>query len=134
MKGNIYKITYNDIIYVGSTMKCIHERFNGHIIGFSCYKDNYTTTLKPYFEKYGVNKFKVSLIKQYEVVDRKQLLAWEQLWINKLKCINKASPIPFLLKRHRRKIYNRKYRKRHLERIREDDRQRKRKMRKIIIN
>lgn len=118
MKGNIYKISYKNIIYVGSTIKCIHERFNEHLIGYLCYKDNYQISLKPYFKKHGIKKFKIKLIKQYEVTDRKHLFSKEQLWINKYRqnskyeCVNIANPIRFLLSKHMRAVYYRRNKRR----------------------
>lgn len=48
------------------------------------------------------------LIKEYQVVDRKSLLAFEQLWINKLKSINKNNS--FRIKWLYHKEYDKQYR------------------------
>ncbi|GMF34443.1 unnamed protein product [Phytophthora lilii] len=62
------------------------------------------------FWMYGPYEFKIILIKQYEVADRSQLLAYETLWINKYKktCVNKVLPFG-LLKRQRQQEDTRKY-------------------------
>jgi len=82
--GNIYKIihTQSNIIYVGSTFDSLRNRFHNH-------KHDNRTTIGKYMEQYGSDQFKIILIKQYQVVDRKHLQAFEQLWINRLKSINK---------------------------------------------
>ncbi|DAZ99845.1 TPA: hypothetical protein N0F65_008588 [Lagenidium giganteum] len=56
-------------------------------------KTNLEVSIYPYFEKYGVYEFKMVKIKQYEVADRSQLLAYETLWMNKFKktCVTKIS-------------------------------------------
>jgi hypothetical protein len=58
------------------------------------------------FEKYGSGDCRIILIKEYMVCDKLHLRALEQLWINKLKPINKncAFQIP--------KLYVRQYTKR----------------------
>jgi len=67
----------------------------------------------PYFEKYGVENFKIVLIKSYEVCrahvkDRRHLEAYETLWICKTKCVNENMPIHYLKReqgREKRKKY-----------------------------
>ena len=83
MIGKIYKIIHNqsNINYVGSTFDILRNRFRKH-------KINLNTSISSYFEEFGAENFKIILIKEYEVFDKKHLLAYEQLWINKLKSIN----------------------------------------------
>lgn len=82
--GRIYKIihTRSDICYVGSTFDAIRNRFRRHKG-----KDS-GCSIGKYMLEYGSDQFKMVLIKEYQVVDRKHLEAYEQLWINKLNCIN----------------------------------------------
>ena len=93
--GYIYKIEYNkdkEIRYIGSTIRSLKYRFDIH-------KRHYTEWLNNRmkgkcmiylnFKKYNIKNFTISLIKSYEVVDQKHLLAYEQLWMNKLSNINK---------------------------------------------
>ena len=84
MIGKIYKIIHNqsNINYVGSTFDILRNRFRKH-------KNDLNTSISSYFEEFGAENFKIILIKEYEVFDKKHLLAYEQLWINKLKSINK---------------------------------------------
>jgi len=84
MIGKIYKIVHNqsNINYVGSTFDILRNRFRKH-------KNDLNTSISSYFEEFGAENFKIILIKEYEVFDKKHLLAYEQLWINKLKSINK---------------------------------------------
>ena len=100
--GKVYRITKNDdpnINYVGSTFTTLRQRWNIH-------KKN-DCSIKKYFDEYGIDKFKIILIKEYEVFaenqkDTKQLRAYEQLWINKFRlkdcCINKYDAIGLLSK------------------------------------
>lgn len=48
-------------------------------------------SIHEYFDRYGIKHFKIILIKEYIVVDRGHLEAFEQLWINKLNSINVQS-------------------------------------------
>lgn len=83
--GSIYKIAHNqlDIVYVGSTFKTLKDRWSAHKA-----PKNTKCIIYPYIKKYGAENFKIILIKEYEVIDRNHLESKEQLWINKLKCIN----------------------------------------------
>jgi len=98
-KGHIYMIWTpldNSFCYIGSTFNRLAKRWQGH-------KDNYKSkydkiSIHKYFDKYGVDNFKLDLIKSYDCVrehqkDFKHLHAYETLWINKTKnCINKFLP------------------------------------------
>jgi hypothetical protein len=62
-------------------------------------------TLFKYFSQYGIEDFKMILIKSYTVCaenkrDHKHLSVYEQLWINKIRCVNKQNcfTIPWLQK------------------------------------
>ena len=105
--GTIYKIYYKldpTIQYVGSTYSSLIDRWKNHK---DCYKrylrgDHSEVTIYPYFTELGgtlqgiSDNFEIEKIKDYIVYrddederDRKHLNAYEQLWINKLKCVNK---------------------------------------------
>jgi hypothetical protein len=117
--GRVYKIISNtgDEVYVGSTFqKRLWDRFRSHKQAFGYYKEGkkskggFTTSFE-LFEKYGVDGCKIVLVKEYEVVDRKHLLACELLWINKLKCVNRRVPFnPALYCIHFKKNGRRKWR------------------------
>ena len=96
MIGSVYRIihTQSEICYVGSTFNMLKHRWNGHKNNFKHWNEGKTTnscSIYPYFKKHGIEKFKIILIKEYEVADRSQLNAYETLWINKFKksCVNK---------------------------------------------
>jgi len=90
--GKVYKIIHNqsNITYIGSTFNSLRDRWRIHKDRFTQYKKNSSRNLSihTYFEKYGIENFKIILIKEYEVEDRNHLESKEQLWINKIKCIN----------------------------------------------
>lgn len=108
MLGKIYKIIHSqsNICYVGSTFNSLKGRFAQHKAD---YKRNHNISIYKYFEQHGIDNFKMILIKEYEVIDRRHLEVYEQLWINKLRCINKAPVIEFLLKECRKQTLKKYY-------------------------
>lgn len=112
MIGIIYKIIHNssNIIYIGSTLnKDIKYRWRDH-------KRNYKNELYQnisiyeYFDKFGIENFKIILIKKYDVCDRKHLTMYEQLAINNHKnCINKRASFQPI--KDKRQIEKPKYKK-----------------------
>lgn len=86
--GKVYKIIHNqsDIVYIGSTFNTLRDRW-------SCHKNvNSKCVISDHIQKHGANNFKIILIKEYEVVDKKHLEAYESLWISKTRCINVINP------------------------------------------
>ena len=113
-KGRVYKIinSIDNEIYVGSTFNQLRHRWQGHKKDYKKWINGKCNKCS-IFEKFkllGIENFKIILIKEYLVYrehkkDRKHLLSKEQLWINKLKCINSNcsfNPIP---KKEREKQY-----------------------------
>ncbi len=92
--GRVYQIVHkerNSITYVGSTTSRLNVRWNGHLSGYRNYcrpNGNKKCIIYPYFDKYGVENFEIRLLCEYQIFDRKQLFTYEQLWIQKLQCIN----------------------------------------------
>ena len=125
--GYIYKIEYNEdkeIRYIGSTTRSLKSRFKIHKLHYKEWLNNRMKgkcMIYLNFKKYGIKNFTMSLVKSYEVVDQKHLLAYEQLWMNKLSNINKnrafSSTHDFKVKRREYRInnnikiniYNKKY-------------------------
>jgi len=99
--GKVYRIVClcePDVQYVGSTFNDLRHRWSGHKQGFKSWLKGKTEPLSvfPYFKKYGIDKFKILLIKEYEVYtehnkDHRHLRIYEQLWMSKLKCVNKRN-------------------------------------------
>lgn len=127
MKGIVYQIYLEsnpDINYVGSTTTTLEKRWKEHISAFKTGSMNGAVICK-YFKELGVDNFQIRVIKEYEVIDRKHLLAYEQLWINKLKSVNiikNLFPIQNLIKKKKQiylKIYNKTYYKNNREHISE---------------
>jgi hypothetical protein len=109
--GHIYQIickTRPSICYIGSTFNRLHKRFEGHK---SDYKHNHgTNSIHEYFDKYGIDNFKIILIKSYEVIrtnnkDFRHLHAYETLWMNRIKCINKCLAFNPLKKEYKKEWY-----------------------------
>ena len=116
--GLVYRIvclSNPDIQYVGSTFNQLRYRWQRHIYQYETYVLNDRKkgiSLFKYFDKYGINDFKILLIKKYQVYrehnkDRKHLNVYEQLWINKLKCVNEINPF------YIRKMFTKLYRNTH---------------------
>lgn len=100
--ASVYKIIHiqSDIVYVGSTMsRELKHRWKSH-------KNRKNgTSIQPYFEEFGIENFRIIKIKEYKVVDNKHLRAYEQLWMNKLQCVNKQGSITFLKPKHKSMIW-----------------------------
>jgi len=99
MKGKIYKIIHNQSnwCYVGSTFDELRYRWKKHKDNYKCWlkKGCYNNTkfsCWEFFKLNGIENFKIVLVKEYEVVDRRHLNALESLWIYKLKGCNKNNP------------------------------------------
>ena len=120
--ARIYKIIHLDssICYIGSTFLTLEERFKEHKYSYLNEKKS-SISIYPYFKKYGVDRFKIILIKEYQIIDRRHLTVYEQLHINKLKsvCVNKANPCSF--SKTLKKYYDKKYRLINADRKREND-------------
>ena len=103
--GIIYKIVCDldeSFCYIGSTTYSLSDRFNGH-------KYDYKTKRKimcthQYFDKYGIENFKIIEIKKYLVCDKKHLHAYELLHILNNNCINSIKPFNPLTKLDKEKI------------------------------
>lgn len=103
--GKIYQIfllTNPDIRYIGSTFNRLSDRFRQH-------KNNKDTSISKYFKEFGIENFKIILIKEYECVDRRHLETKESLWISKLENINITNPFGNPLKKHLDKLRDRTY-------------------------
>ena len=121
--GTVYKIICyldSDIIYIGSTFNSLRNRWQEHKSDFRKYLDgkNSCISIYPYFEKYGIENFKIIKVKEYECYrqnrsDMRHLNVYEALWINKTKgCVNKV--VPFYIQ----KLSNKQYREQNKEQIR----------------
>ncbi len=114
--GRVYRIIHlqSNICYVGSTFNQVRHRFQQHKRDYRSWKKNKSRgcySIYKYFDEYGVGNFKAVLINEYTVCDRKHLRAYEQLWVNNLKSINKNSA--FRIK----KLYQKQYQKKNKEKI-----------------
>ena len=116
--GSIYRITKiddNNVNYIGSTFKTLQWRWDTH-------KYQGTCSIGKYLNKYGCDKFKIELIKEYLVCDKIHLRAYEQLWINKYKmnksCININDTLPLLRKEKTKNYYQHHY-QHHKEQLKE---------------
>jgi len=130
-KGHIYMIFTpldNSSCYIGSTFNRLPKRFQGHKQQFQNWLKDKDKSKKcsifDYFEKYGIDNFKIILIKSYNVIrthqkDHKHLNAYELLWINKTRnCVNELLPFNPLFKLDKNE-YNKKYREENKEKINE---------------
>jgi uncharacterized UPF0160 family protein len=97
MIGHVYRIIHleSDVQYVGSTFNEPRKRWQHHKHSYNDWlKNNHSKiAIYPYFQEPGLDKFKLIPIKSYDVVDRRHLEAYEQLWMSKLKCLNAKNVI-----------------------------------------
>jgi len=119
-EGLIYKIickTDDTFCYIGSTYNKLSQRWREHKYRYRRWIEKKNTrkySIFPYFEKYGIDNFKMIEIKKYKVCaenirDKKHLSVYELLWILKHKnCINILKPFNPLCKLDE-KICNIKY-------------------------
>lgn len=93
--GKIYKIvcSKSNEVYVGSTFNALRTRMSQH-------KQNGTLHSYSHVSKHGWDSLKMLLIAEYQVADRKNLFAYEQLWMNKLKSCNKSHSFQLLHPKH----------------------------------
>lgn len=110
MLGIVYRIIClidPAINYIGSTSSPLRFRWQEHKKDYKKWKGENRgksgCSIYKYFELYGIEKFKILPIKEYEVIDRFHLRAYEQLWINRTNCVNSLSA--FAIK----KLTKRKY-------------------------
>jgi hypothetical protein len=100
MIGLIYKVVPKeapfDVIYIGSTTESINTRWWHHVNQCQKWIDGNTNmkcSIYPHMKERGINKFKIEIVKTYEIADINHLTAYEQLWINKTKCVNIVNPL-----------------------------------------
>lgn len=109
MVGRVYRIIHleSDLCYIGSTINKLSWRWQGHKNNFRRWVEGKHTQMSifPYFKTHGIEKFKITLVKEYEVVDQQHLQTYEQLWIAKFRktAVNKNNT--FTIDQLRKKDY-----------------------------
>jgi len=115
-EGNVYIIICilnPKIKYVGSTFNQVRHRWQQHKSRFE--KGHRSCSIYKYFEEYGIENFQMKLLKKYQVYsehnkDWTHLRVYEQLWINKLKCVNQHNVLTFdFMERIQKKEYKKEY-------------------------
>ena len=105
MIGRVYKIQHLDssLSYIGSTCDTLPGRWRSHKNSYKTWvkrksDDRYSNiALYPHIEQYGVDRFKMLLIKEYQVADKNQLRAYEQLAISQTKsCCNERAALQLI--------------------------------------
>jgi hypothetical protein len=98
MKGTIYRIvsiSHPEIQYVGSTGSTMAQRWYQHKRDFAAWKNDPSRrapTIYPYILACGIDDFQILKIKDYEVIDKHHLSTYEQLYVNRIRCVNKNNP------------------------------------------
>jgi len=93
--GSIYKIEYKEnpeIRYIGSTTKTIKNKYSSHKTKYNKWLENDDygkCEIYEYFKIYGIENFEITLLKEYKILNKNNLLAYEQLWMNSVININK---------------------------------------------
>lgn len=88
-KGHVYKIicTKSNDVYVGSTFNAPRTRFASHNSSWDGCKGLFVYDC---FSRFKWSDLKMVVIETYDVVDKMHLEMYEQLWINKLRAVNKS--------------------------------------------
>lgn len=117
MIGRIYKVQHLDssLCYIGSTCNTVRDRWRLHKNAFSRWvkdKGNQKpASLYPFLEQYGIDRFQMLLIKEYQIVDKKHLFVYEQLAINRTKsCCNQNAALQLVGSRCMANHYAREHR------------------------
>jgi hypothetical protein len=120
MIGKVYKIIHNqsNVIYVGSTFGSLIARWVTHKKDYKAWLEDKgdCISIYPYFKQHSIENFRIILIKEYEVIDRRHLETYESLWIFKLKACNKRNSFALPLIKHYAQIYAKEH-KEHLAEI-----------------
>lgn len=118
--GIIYKIVCDldeSFCYIGSTTNSLSDRFSTHKCDYK--KKRYNLATHNFYDKYGIENFRIIEIKKYLVCDEKHLKAYELLhMLNNKNCVNKYKPFKPLIKLDE-KIEKKKYYEKNKEKIRE---------------
>ena len=78
MIGRIYKIVHlqSDIYYIGMTTNLLCKRWSSYKSDYN--KENHSKiSIYPYMIKFGIENFKILLIKEYDVVYKQHLKVYE---------------------------------------------------------
>ena len=84
-KAKIYRVFCGDDEYIGSTIRPLSERMNGHRCSF---RTNGLCSSKVIFEKHGIENVKIELIEEYPCQNREQLEKREGEIQRERKCVN----------------------------------------------
>lgn len=111
MIGYIYKFYYNklNICYINHSFNPVRDEYV-KLLHSSKNKDK--SILNFYINYFGINQFKIKVIKLYKVVDELHLIAYKQLYINTIKNINDKNIYLLHLNKFNKKItrsYKRKF-------------------------
>jgi hypothetical protein len=116
--GIVYRIEHREnpqLRYIGSTMSKLTYRWREHKLGFKAWlvgRSSARVSVYSLFDEHGLDAFFICEIKQYKVCDRAHLRAYEQLHMNRLRCINERMAFSI----HR--LYEIRYRAENIDRIR----------------
>jgi acetone carboxylase gamma subunit len=117
--SKIYKITdnTNNQVYIGSTIKTLQQRLQGHKSAAKSYKEGRGCASKSIIDNGDYN---IELLEHYPCENRKQLLIKEQEYIDKYDCINKVNSHTdpkerYLLNRDKILIKKREYDKKYIK-------------------
>ena len=121
--GYIYKIICSldsNFVYIGSTFTTLRQRWKSHRDCYNKYLKGVGPNMSThkYYKKYGIENFKIILIKSYKVIresqrDNTHLKVYEQLWLNKTKksvnlykAFNPLFNAKIYMKKYNEKYYN----------------------------
>jgi hypothetical protein len=118
--GGIYKIEHikTKKIYVTSCFNNLNNKYKINKIKHHI-ENKKIKIFNEYFKDYKLEDFKIEIVKTYQVCDQQHLKAYEVLYVNKFKAINKMIQITFMkkLKKKQTKEYLKQYRNKNKEKM-----------------
>jgi hypothetical protein len=115
--GKIYKLSGNNKIYIGSTVRTLIQRYNEHMNDFKRCK--YTTAWEILTDSNAI----IELLELYPCNNRDELLTRERHYIEVTECVNKLCPIlsDSEKKAQKKKAHDKHYAKKQLYNSNPDD-------------
>lgn len=115
--GYIYRIQHvtSNLCYIGSTFNELKHRWQQHKSAFRAWVNDKSTcgaSIYHHMAEHGIDKYKIFIVKSYQVIDRLHLEAYESLWIRKLKACNRSQPFALSKVQQSRSCYKKHREKR----------------------
>lgn len=94
-ESKIYKLfsPSKNLVYYGSTVQTLSQRYNEHISRHKKYKEDNNNGYVSSFLVLDCEDYKIELLEEYACNNKQQLLAKEREYIKNNECVNKEIPL-----------------------------------------